>query len=130
MLAHLLLARGRAPLRRVHAGQPVIEGTVSAQHINRQVRVQHIDTEQLQDSRAIEQFGESSQSAPCPPGFCGFDARCSDRGCPGHPAHAAPQPADDHPDDIRAMQMLGWGLVALAATALAVIVALAIGLRS
>ena len=71
--------------RRVRAGQPVGEGTTSAQRILASVPLQVIDTERLQDRRAIEHFGEASQRAVCPSGFCGFDPKCTDLQCPGHP---------------------------------------------
>lgn len=109
---------------RVRAGPPVSEGTDSAQHILRSVplaAMRRIDTERVPDNRAITHFGEASQSAPCPPGFCGFDPLCTDRQCPGHPAHATqppPTPFAKTNDQLSGMQMLAYTLIGLAITAL------------
>lgn len=125
-------------VRRVRAGQPVLsEGTESAQHILRSVRpvgVQRIDTQRLQDTRAIEHFGEASQAAPCPPGFCGFDPKCTDWACPGHPSHITQwtegMEAEEAEATLNSMRMLAYGLVAFAATCCAVMLAFFIGMHT
>jgi hypothetical protein len=105
--------------RRVRAGQPVSE---------------HIDTQHLQDTRAIERFGSAAQAGPCPPGFCGFDPKCSDRECPGHPSHtvqwAPRRDAEEAEEAARSMHMLGWALVALVVACCVTAVAFFIGLNS
>jgi hypothetical protein len=124
-------------VRRVRAGQPVLsEGTESAQHILRIVQpvgLERINTERLQDIRAIQKFGEASQAAKCPPGFCGFDPQCSDRACPGHPlnsiASACEPDAEESEKADLDMQVLRWGFAAFAAICFAVIVAFFVGMH-
>ena len=122
---------------RVRAGQPALsEGPESAQQILRNAplaSMQRIDTERVPDNRAITQFGEPSQSAPCPPGFCGFDPLCSDRQCPGHPSHTTqppPNPFADTNEQLSGMQMLAYALIALAITGIAVVLGRAIAAYS
>jgi len=114
-------------LRRVRAGQPVLsEGTESAQHILRIVQpvgLERINTERLQDIRAIQKFGEASQAAKCPPGFCGFDPQCSDRACPGHPLNSiasACEPDAEESEKADLLQVPGWALIALVAVSVTV----------
>jgi hypothetical protein len=120
-------------VRHVRAGQPVSEGTASAQQILRNASVQRIDTHQLQDTRAIEHFGEASQAAPCPPGFCGLDPKCTDWACPGHPSHITQwtdgMQAEEAEATLNSMRMLAYALVAFAATCCAVVVAFFIGMH-
>jgi len=119
--------------RRVLAGQPVIEDCTTAQQPLRTASAKRIDTHQLQDSRAILHFGEDSQAAPCPPGFCGFDARCSDRQCPGHPSHTTqplPNPFADTNEQLSGIQVLAYALIALAITGIAVVLGRAIAAYS
>jgi hypothetical protein len=93
-----------------------------------------MSTQRPQDTRSIEQFGDPSQAAPCPPGFCGFDVDCSDRECPGHPSHtvqwAPRRDAEEAEEAARSMHMLGWALVALVAACCVMVVAFFIGLNS
>ena len=119
------------------SGQPVSEGTESAQHIlchAPQATVQRIDTQHLQDTRAIERFGSAALAAPCPPGFCGFDVDCSDRECPGHPSHTVQwtprRDAEEAEEAARSMRMLGWALVVLVVVCCVTVVAFFIGLNS
>jgi hypothetical protein len=125
--------------RRVLAGQSVIEDCTAAQQPLRTASPKRIDTHQLQDSRAILHFGDDSQAAPCPPGFCGFDAKCTDRGCPGHPAHITQltgcldaqdaQDAQDGADTLNMMRRQVDCLIALAMVCCVAVVAFFIGMR-
>lgn len=106
-------------VRRVRAGQPVA-----------------LDTQQLQDTRAIQHFGSASQAAPCPPGFCGFDPKCSDWACHGHLPHITQSTAgvdateaEQAEEAERGMHMLGWALVALAVTCSVMLAAFFMGMH-
>ena len=111
----------RAVRRKLRAGQPPAPNV--------------IDTHQLPGARTAEHHSDASTAeAVCPPGFCGFDARCTDTTCPAHPSQAYQRFAQathdpDSDSHIGGMEMLVYGLVALALTACAAVVAFAIGLR-
>jgi hypothetical protein len=84
-------------VRKVRAGQPVSEGTTSAQHILRTVPLGHIDIKQLPDSRLVNNHGSIGEAEA-------QEALAAESG----------------------LQMLAYLLIALAVTALAIVLSLSI----